>query len=111
MAVPIQHEVAPIEISPVSGYVSGRDIWREAGTRKIADSDLRKQYENYKALVDRANEVFGDDLTAARWLSMPSIDLENKVPLQLAQSFNYDANQMYDVFEPIFLRIEHGIYS
>jgi uncharacterized protein (DUF2384 family) len=71
---------------------------------------VKQQYESYKSLVDRACEVFGDDLTAARWLSMPSVDLANKVPVQIAQSVDYDTDEMNAIFEPIFIRIEHGIY-
>jgi uncharacterized protein (DUF2384 family) len=72
--------------------------------------NVENEYRNYKRLVDRAIEVFGDDLTASRWLSMPSVDLGGKVPLQIAISVHYDYPQMEAIFEPIFIRIEHGIY-
>lgn len=69
-----------------------------------------EKYSDYKRLVDRAVEVFGDDLIASRWLSMPSVDLEGKVPLQVAQAVEYEFGKMEEIFEPIFMRIEHGIY-
>lgn len=74
-------------------------------------SSLRMEYKNYQALVERAIEVFGDELKAALWLSTPSSDLENKVPLQIAQSVHYAADELRGIFEPVFLRIEHGIYT
>ena len=88
-------------LSPASSIVTVRE---EPTSRSVG-----QQYRNYKALVDRAVEVFGDDLTASQWLRMPSADLAGKVPLQVAQGFNYDARQLETTFEPIFIRIEHGI--
>ena len=88
-------------LSPASSIVTVRE---EPTSRSVG-----QQYRNYKALVDRAVEVFGDDLTASQWLRMPSADLAGKVPLQVAQGFNYDARQLETRFEPIFIRIEHGI--
>lgn len=76
-----------------------------------ATSSLLTEYKNYQALVERAIEVFGDDLKAALWLSTPSSDLQNKVPLQIAQSVHYAADELRGIFEPVFLRIEHGIYT
>jgi uncharacterized protein (DUF2384 family) len=62
-------------------------------------------YANYQALVRRAAEVFGDEIAASRWLSMPSPDFNGSVPLDVARKQSYDPQ----VLEPIFTRIEHGI--
>ncbi len=72
--------------------------------------NVEAQYKAYQSLVDRAVEVFLDQLTASRWLSMPSPDLQDKVPLQAAQAVGYDADRMTAIFEPAFIRIEHGIF-
>ena len=69
------------------------------------------EFKSYRDLIDRALEVFGDELKASRWLSMPSVDLDGKVPLQVAQSVHYAASELQRIFEPVFVRIEHGIYT
>jgi uncharacterized protein (DUF2384 family) len=60
---------------------------------------------NYRSLVARATDVFGDAIKASRWLSSPNADLGGRVPLQLAEVRDYD----YSMLEPIFTKIEHGI--
>jgi uncharacterized protein (DUF2384 family) len=60
----------------------------------------------YKHVVDRAVEVFGDEIAASTWLSTPSPDFNNKPPLQVAQEHGYDP----EVLEPVLVRIEHGVY-
>jgi uncharacterized protein (DUF2384 family) len=54
--------------------------------------------------------VFGDEIKASRWLSTPSPDFDGRVPLQVAQAADF-AVDIENTFEPIFVRIEHGIYS
>jgi uncharacterized protein (DUF2384 family) len=74
--------------------------------------ELRPAYQNrvYECLVDRAIDVFGDESTAARWLSMPSVDLEGKSPTQVAQECDYDKAAIDLKIMPILGKIEHGIY-
>jgi len=95
----------PAGFGPQSEHIARRRI----ELRWPTHAAISEQYAGYKDLVDRAIEVFGDDLTASRWLSTPSHDLEGKVPLQVAQSVDYDPERMTQLFEPIFIRIEHGI--
>jgi uncharacterized protein (DUF2384 family) len=101
-------EALPLETNdsavPTGATIPSMDLSQQA-----AVDDL--QYQSFKSLVDRAVEVFGDKLTASRWLSMPSSDFDGKVPIQIAQSLEYDPDKMRSVFEPIFLQIEHGIYG
>jgi uncharacterized protein (DUF2384 family) len=113
MALTTQRKTPQVEDGPVIARADLSEARFEPATlnRTPTSSSPDKQYRSYKALVDRANEVFGDDLTAARWLSMPSVDLDNKVPLQVAHFLNYDPDRMKAIFEPIFIRIEHGIYA
>jgi uncharacterized protein (DUF2384 family) len=59
----------------------------------------------YRHLVARTVEVFGDELKASRWLSLPNPDLSGETPLEAAQKNGYDAQTL----EPILIRIEHGI--
>ena len=73
-------------------------------------SDAARQLRSYKALVERAGDVFGDPIKASLWLSRPSADLKGRVPLEAAQDVNFDAARMEEIFEPIFAIIEHGIY-
>lgn len=66
---------------------------------------------NYRTLVDRAVAAFGDEVKASKWLSMPNDELlQNQTPLEYAQRVGYDSVALYDIFEPMFVRIEHGIY-
>ena len=71
----------------------------------------RAEYISYRNLVERTIDVFGDAVKASLWLSTPSPDLQGKVPMQVAQSVKYSQAELEKIFEPIFLRIEHGIYS
>lgn len=64
-----------------------------------------KLYHNYRALIERAVSVFGDEITASRWLSAPNPDTGGMAPLDLARKARYEP----DTLEPIFVQIEHGI--
>jgi uncharacterized protein (DUF2384 family) len=66
-----------------------------------------RELTNYRELVDRVVEAFGDEIKASRWLSLPNSELNGETPLQAVQRSDYDA----EVLEPILTRIEHGIYS
>jgi uncharacterized protein (DUF2384 family) len=68
------------------------------------------QMRAYENQVVRAIDVFGDAITANRWLSTPSNDFNGKVPLQFAEEVDYNDKIIKEKFEPIFGRIEHGIY-
>lgn len=68
-------------------------------------SEPAREMLRYRALVSRAVEVFGDEIKASQWLSMPNRDLGGKSPLQAVQNGGYDIQ----VLEPIFTRIEHGV--
>lgn len=65
---------------------------------------------SYRSLVDRAVEAFGDEIKASKWLSLPNAELNGKTPLELAQKAGYNPQELDKIFEPIFVRIEHGIY-
>jgi Protein of unknown function (DUF2384) len=64
------------------------------------------QLAKYEQLVARAVDVFGDEIKASKWLSLPNSELSGETPLQVAKRDGYDRQ----VLEPIFTRIEHGIY-
>jgi len=80
-------------------------------SNRPVDPRIKAEYANYQALVERTIDVFGSEVKASRWLSMPSVDLGGKIPLQVAQSVSYSASEIERIFEPIFVQIEHGIYS
>ena len=82
-------------------------VWRSRAPRRLPPG---ARLQNYRELVSRTVEVFGDESKASRWLSIPSTDLDGRTPLDVAQSVDYDESQLQRVFEPIFTRIEHGIY-
>jgi antitoxin Xre/MbcA/ParS-like protein len=65
------------------------------------------QLAKYEQLVARAVDVFGDEIKASKWLSLPNAELNGDTPLQVAERHHYDGQ----VLEPIFIRIEHGIYT
>jgi uncharacterized protein (DUF2384 family) len=71
---------------------------------EVAQTEWRMS--NYRNLVARTVEVFGDEIKASRWLSAPSAELGGKTPIELARGFGYDVGQL----EPILTRIEHGVY-
>ncbi len=60
---------------------------------------------NYRSLVARTVEVFGDEIKASEWLSRPDVDLKGEVPIPVAQKDSYK----FALLEPIFLRIERGV--
>jgi hypothetical protein len=65
-----------------------------------------REMMRYRALIDRTVDVFGDEIKASRWLSLPNQDLDGQTPLQVAQKNGYDLQAI----EPILFRIEHGVY-
>lgn len=65
-----------------------------------------RELANYRKLVDRVVDAFGDEIKASRWLSLPNAELKGETPLQAAQPSGYDPQ----VLEPLLARIEHGIY-
>jgi len=58
-----------------------------------------------KQNVARTVDVFGDEIKASRWLSLPNRDLDGQTPLEVAQKSAYDPQAI----EPILIRIEHGV--
>jgi hypothetical protein len=75
------------------------------GDARQADNAVATRMANYRALVARATDVFGDAIRASRWLSTPNADLADRVPLEMASLQDYE----FSFLEPIFVRIEHGI--
>jgi hypothetical protein len=73
------------------------------------DTPLETQLSNYRALVKRANDVFGSAELATRWLSSPNPLLEGRIPLQILGKENYSCEAIAKYLEPIFRRIEFGI--
>jgi len=65
-----------------------------------------REMMRYRALVARTVDVFGDEIKASRWLSLPNQDFSGQTPLQVAQRSGYDLRAI----EPILIRIEHGVY-
>ena len=63
------------------------------------------EFVNYKQLVARAVDVFGDEIRASRWLSSASADFNGQTPLEFASRQHYDVQAL----EPVLIRIEHGI--
>jgi uncharacterized protein (DUF2384 family) len=91
--------------------------WEYVGRRKgpsfvtpyesrIETEGAEQRFANYSKLIDRVVDVFGDEITASKWLSTPSSDFDQKSPLQVARD---DAYQM-TALEPVLIRIEHGVY-
>jgi len=76
-----------------------------AASEEEAVIDIARENENYRRLVARAVDVFGDEIKASHWLSLPNSDLNGATPLEAAQIEGYSAQ----LLEPIFNRIEHGI--
>jgi hypothetical protein len=74
-----------------------------ASLQVLAES--ASEMRNYRNLVMRTIDVFGDEIKASRWLSLPNADLDGETPLKAAQKHGYDPQ----VLEPIFTRIEHGV--
>jgi len=91
--------VYPSVAQPASPEVSA-----ELG-KNVRSLGSAREMMHYRALVARAIDVFGDEIKASRWLSLPSRDFNGQTPLQMAQKSGYDLK----VIEPIFIRIEHGV--
>jgi uncharacterized protein (DUF2384 family) len=86
--------------SPEAATVSSGDV------EQIAKARLR----SYRALVDRTADVFGDEIKASLWLSTPNPDFQGKPPIQAAQEVDFSDPALERLFEPVFVRIEEGIY-
>jgi uncharacterized protein (DUF2384 family) len=78
----------------------------ETAAASSVSVDPAADLARYQQLVERAVEVFGDEVKASFWLSLPTPDFKGKTPLQVAQENGYDLKAL----EPAFTRIEHGIY-
>jgi hypothetical protein len=65
-----------------------------------------QELANYKQLVARAVDVFGDEIKASKWLSLANPELSGETPLQVSQRNGYNP----EVLEPLLTQIEHGIY-
>jgi uncharacterized protein (DUF2384 family) len=68
---------------------------------------MANKMSNYKKLIDRVVDAFGDEIKASVWLSIPNADLNGETPLQMVSKNDYSV----DLLEPILTRIEHGIYT
>jgi len=76
------------------------------GTPEEPSAATQRELTNYRKLVDRVVDAFGDEIKASRWLSRPNPELNGETPLQTAERNGYDLQ----VLEPLLTRIEHGIY-
>lgn len=72
----------------------------------LDEAALHSAYTNYRHLVNRVDDVFGDAETASRWLSAPNDELGKKTPLEAARAVGYDVG----VLEPLLIRLEHGVF-
>jgi uncharacterized protein (DUF2384 family) len=63
--------------------------------------------KRYRTLIARVVDVFGDELKASRWLSLPNRELDGQVPIQVAEKDGYSLRSI----EPLLIRIEHGVYN
>jgi hypothetical protein len=102
--------VAPLDLRALLGNLPGSphehhyvDLVERIKERKNRPV---QELENYKQLVARAVDVFGDEIKASKWLSLPNAELNGYTPLQIAQRDGYSGQ----VLEPVFTLIEHGIY-
>jgi hypothetical protein len=116
---PANSEAESGEAYPVSGTAN------EALSATVVDAGRREVYalvrkrtaspvhdspshemKRYQTLVARAVDVFGDEIKASRWLSLPNRDLDGQTPLQAAEKEAYSLRSI----EPLLTRIEHGVY-
>jgi hypothetical protein len=88
------HSFAPSDLAPLFSV-------EEPETR----GGTERRFLNYKGLVNRVVDVFGDDLKASKWLSLANDDFGGKTPLEVAQEADYNVASL----EPVLVRIEHGI--
>jgi uncharacterized protein (DUF2384 family) len=82
---------------------------------KVADAPVKDEGDsnpaslrellNYRKLVARTVDAFGDEVKASMWLSMPNPFLDGETPLRAAQRDGYN----FLILEPILTRMEHGI--
>jgi uncharacterized protein (DUF2384 family) len=77
------------------------------GGPDVVHSDERAieaRYDEYKHLVARAVEVFGDELDATRWLSAGNSDFAGRTPLQAL------VEEGPDHVLSVLGKIEHGVF-
>jgi len=79
---------------------------RAGGATEASLVGPTRELANYRKLVDRVVDAFGDEIKASRWLSRPNPELNGETPLQVAERVGYDA----EVLESLLTRIEHGVY-
>lgn len=65
---------------------------------------IDERYSEYRQLIARAVEVFGDDKEAARWLSQQNTDFLGRTPLQ--DFIEHGPEPVLKVLG----RIEHGVF-
>jgi uncharacterized protein (DUF2384 family) len=84
-----------------------QSFWKSTTPNRVSEPAAEEgdRLANYERLVARTVEVFGDEVKASRWLSLPNPDLNGQTPLQIAQQQGYSGS----LLEPILVRIEHGI--
>jgi uncharacterized protein (DUF2384 family) len=80
-------------------------IAAQTSVEAVANEGRTLEMAHYRELVARTVDVFGDEIKASRWLSMPNRDLNGQTPLQVAQKSGYELQAI----EPILIRIEHGV--
>jgi hypothetical protein len=99
------NEVIDAEYVDVEAEVSSVRV-ESVSTEKRRTASTAHEMNRYRTLVARAVDVFGNEVKASRWLSLPNQDFNGQTPLQVAQKSGYDLQAI----EPILVRIEHGVY-
>jgi uncharacterized protein (DUF2384 family) len=90
------HSSAALSVGPAAISGLGRDE---------SSIEMVHEMKRYRALVARTVDVFGDEIKASLWLSLPNQDFNGQTPLQVAQKSGYKLQAI----EPILIRIEHGV--
>jgi uncharacterized protein (DUF2384 family) len=112
MSAAFQSAVIPAPVVPVPPSLSrnGRREEEHADADEAILQTAKDRLRDYRALVERTVDVFGSEIKASLWLSTPSPDFGGKAPIQAAEEVEFSPGAIEDIFEPVFVRIEEGIY-
>ena len=99
-------EVRPSISEPLDETLVTTDAELGSFLNANTESEAEQRYLAYKTVVERAVDVFGNELKATPWLSRQSPDFDGRSPVEALVDSDFNPTAILYTLG----RIEHGVY-
>lgn len=86
--------------------ISERTLQRGKTGEKLLDSNASDRVLRLASVTELATDVLGSRESAERWLSVPAIGLDQRIPIELLQS-----TEGTELVKTLLTRMDYGVYA